>query len=230
MALCCSDSSRMEMMGVAESNVDEGGSVLHPFDSRTSAERDESLSVAEALRCSRCSCWSCLSCQKECTNIQAFSESPPEVCISTRRVVTLCLWFHCFCVWVEFELYHHQNWGVMWIPCSRTNTPRENIETPSIFQTSFLEAMLGEFRRLSYLETRYGAFSTFRRRILLGGYIAWRILRSGTLEGPAGWSFDPSAGGAMTNCSPSALTSHLSSSLLSTGLLYQPVLSRTPPS
>ena len=67
----------------------------------------------------------CLSCQKECTNIQALSESPLEVCISTRRAVTLCLWFHCFRVLVEFELYHHQNWGVMWIPCPRTNTPRE---------------------------------------------------------------------------------------------------------
>ena len=34
------------------------------------------------------------------------------------------------------------------------------------------------------------------------GYIAWRILRSGTLEGPAGWSFDPSAEGAMTTARP----------------------------
>ena len=47
--------------------------------------------------------------------------------------------------------------------------------------------------------TRHGIVSTtFRRRILRGGYIAWRILRIGTLEGPAGWSFDPSAEGAMT--------------------------------
>ena len=83
---------------------------------------------------------SCLSGQKECTNIQGLSESPLEVCILTRRVVTLCPWFHCFRVLVEFELYHQQNWGVMWIPCPRTNTPRENVETPSAFQTSFLEA------------------------------------------------------------------------------------------
>ena len=62
-----------------------------------------------------------------------------------------------------------------------------------------LEAMLGELGRMSCLETRRGAFSsTFRRRILRGGYIAWRILRSGTLESPVGWSFDPSAEGAMT--------------------------------
>ena len=90
----------------------------------------------------------------------------------------------------------------VWIPCSRTNTPRENVETPSAFQTSFLEAMLGVLGRLSCLETCHGAFSTFRRRILRGGYIAWRILRSGTLEGPAGWSFDPSAEGAMTTARP----------------------------
>ena len=37
-----------------------------------------------------------LSCQKECTNYQALSESPLEVCISTRRVATLCLSFHRF--------------------------------------------------------------------------------------------------------------------------------------
>ena len=104
---------------------------------------------------------------------------------------------------MEFELYHHQNWGVMWIPCPRTNTPRENVETPSAFQTSFLEAMLGELGRLSCLETRHGAFSsTFRRPIFRGGYIAWRILRSGTLEGLAGWSFDPGAEGAMTTARP----------------------------
>ena len=104
---------------------------------------------------------SCLVCQKECTDIQALSESPLEVCILTRRVVTLCPWLHCFRVLVEFELYHHQNWGVMWIPYPWTNTPRENVETRYTFQTSFLEAMLGELGRLSCLETRHGAFSTF---------------------------------------------------------------------
>ena len=104
---------------------------------------------------------------------------------------------------MEFELYHHQNWGVMWILCSRTNTPGENVETSSAFQTSFLEAKLGELGRLSCLVTRHGSFSsTFRRRILRGGYIAGRILRGGTLESPAGWSFDPSAEGATTTARP----------------------------
>ena len=146
---------------------------------------------------------SCPSRRKECTTIQALSESPLEVCILTRRVVTLCPWLNCFWVLVEFELYHHQNRGVVWIPCPRPNTPRENVETPSAFQTLFLEAMLGELERLSCLETRHGAFSsTFRWRILRGGYIAWWILRTGTLEGPAGWSFDPSAEGAMTTARP----------------------------
>ena len=77
-----------------------------------------------------------------------------------------------------------------------------NDETPSAFQTSFLEAMLGELGRLQCLKSRHGAFSTFRRRTLRGGYIAWRILRRGTLKGPAGWSFDPSAEGAMTTARP----------------------------
>ena len=86
---------------------------------------------------------------------------------------------------------------------TRTNTLRENVETPSVFQTSFLEAMLGELWRLSCLETRHGSFSsTFRPRILRGGYIAWRIFRGGSLESPAGRSFDPSAEGAMTTARP----------------------------
>ena len=108
-----------------------------------------------------------------------------------RQKVSTCLWqvLPYFCC-------------LMWIPCPRTNTPRENVETPSAFQTSFLEAMLGELGRLSCLETRHGSFSTFRRRIPRGGYIAWRNIRSGTLESPAGWSFDPSAEGAMTTARP----------------------------
>ena len=58
-------------------------------------------------------------------------------------------------------------------------------------------------RQIVMSRTRHGAlFSTFRRRILRGGYIAWRILRSGTLEGPAGWSFDPSGEGSMTTARP----------------------------
>ena len=40
----------------------------------------------------------------------------------------------------------------MWITCPRTNTPRENVETPSTFQTSFPEGLLGEHGRLSCLE------------------------------------------------------------------------------
>ena len=51
----------------------------------------------------------------------------------------------------------------MWIPCPRTNTPRENVETPSAFQTSFLEGSLGEHGRFVMYRTRHGAFpSTFR--------------------------------------------------------------------
>ena len=90
----------------------------------------------------------------------------------------------------------------------------ENVETLSVFQTSFLEAMLGELGRLSCLEPRHGSFSsTFRRRILCGGY-TYRLAdsRGGTLESPAGRSFDPSAEGAMTTAHP-PLTHHLSLSL-----------------
>ena len=41
----------------------------------------------------------------------------------------------------------------MWIPCPRTNTPRENVETPSAFQTSFLEASLAEFMSIFFFPT-----------------------------------------------------------------------------
>ena len=86
---------------------------------------------------------------------------------------------------------------------SPDHTHGESVEIPSIFQTSFLESMLGELGRLSCLETRHGPFSsTFRRRILRGGYVAWRIIPGGNLESPAGWSFDPSAEGAMTTALP----------------------------
>ena len=100
----------------------------------------------------------------------------------------------------------------MWIPRPRTNTTREHVETPYVFQTSFLEAMLGELGRFSSLETRHGSFPpTLRRRILHSGYIAWWILRRGTLGSPAGMSFDPSVEGAMQLL---ALRSHLTSALV----------------
>ena len=73
--------------------------------------------------------------------------------------------------------------------------------------------MLGELGRLSCLDTRHGSSSsTFRRRILRGGYIAWRILRGGTSESHAGWSFAPSAEGAMTKA---RLTLYIPSVLVS---------------
>ena len=56
------------------------------------------------------------------------------------------------------------------------------VETPSIFQTLFLETMLGELGGMSFLKIHHGTFSTLRGRILRGGDIAWRILRSRTLE------------------------------------------------
>ena len=55
--------------------------------------------------------------------------------------------------------------------------------------------------------------------------------RSGTLQSPAGRSFDPSAEGAMTTARPPRSPYHLSLSLsLVNGLLlFQSVLSHTPP-
>ena len=86
---------------------------------------------------------------------------------------------------------------------SLVSTIQTVVLTADVFQL-FIKyiTMLGELGRMSCLETRHGAFSTFNRRILRGGYIAWRILRSGTLEGPAGWSFDPSDEGEIATARP----------------------------
>ena len=48
----------------------------------------------------------------------------------------------------------------IWIPCPRTNTPRENVESASVLQTFFLETRLGELGRLSHLEPRHGPHFT----------------------------------------------------------------------
>ena len=46
---------------------------------------------------------------------------------------------------------------------SPDNTPRENVEAPSVLQTFLLETRLRELGRLSRLEPRHGPFSsTFR--------------------------------------------------------------------
>ena len=65
--------------------------------------------------------------------------------------------------------------------------------------------------------------STFGRRILRGGYIAWRFLRGGTMASPARRSFDRSAEGAMTTARPPlSLTSCPCLSLLSTDYYLSP--------
>ena len=56
---------------------------------------------------------------------------------------------------------------LMWIPCSRTNTPRENVETPSTFQTSFLEGSLGGLGILIYC--RFSRTPLFRNIVLYFG-------------------------------------------------------------
>ena len=143
---------------------------------------------------------SCRSCQQKCTNIQALSESPLEVCISTG-LVTLCPWFHCFSVLVEFELLSPPKLGGDVDTMSPDQHAQGKCRNPFYLPVSGSRAR--GTRQIVMSRTRHGAlFSTFRRRILRGGYIAWRILRSGTLEGPAGWPFDPSAEGAMTTAHP----------------------------
>ena len=59
--------------------------------------------------------------------------------------------------------------------------------------------------------------------ILRGEYIAWRILRGGTLESHAGWSFAPIAEGAMTTARlPLSLIICPCLSLLSTNYYLSP--------
>ena len=89
---------------------------------------------------------------------------------------------------------------LMWIPCSRNQQAYSYCRTPATFVSG--NHARGS-REIVMSRTRHGAFSpTFRRWILRGGYTAWRILRGWTQEGPAGWSFDPSAEGATTTARP----------------------------
>ena len=97
----------------------------------------------------------------------------------------------------------------MWIPCPRTNTPRENVETPSTFQTSFLKGFLGEHRRLSCLEHATepspprSADGSSAADTPPSGFSA-----AGLLKAPLDCSFYPRAGGALTTTRP-PLSLHL---------------------
>ena len=83
------------------------------------------------------------------------------------------------------------------------NAYRENVETPSVFQTSFLEAMLGELGRLSCLEPPRILLLHIAPTDPLRRIYRLADSRGGTLvESPAGRSFDPSAEGAMTTARP----------------------------
>ena len=167
-----------------------------------------------------------LSCQIECSKLQALSESPQEVYMSTIRVVILWLWFHCFRVLVECELYHHQNWGVM-CHVPGTNTPIHIRETPATFQTSFLETILGDLVRLSCLElatepSPHSADGSFPAATQPGGFSAAR-LRKAPLDGPLAWM-------PREQWQLLALRSHFSSVPVfpsAIGLLSQSVMSHT---
>ena len=86
---------------------------------------------------------------------------------------------------------------MMWIPCPRINTPRENVETPSVLQTLFLETMFGE---LGEIVMSRNSPRTLLLHIPLTDPLRriYRLAdsRSETLESPAGRFFDPSAEGA----------------------------------
>ena len=92
----------------------------------------------------------------------------------------------------------------MWTPCPRNQHAYSccRSRNPSYLPDLASGNHARGSRDIVVSKIRHGAFSTFCRRILRGGYTAWRILRSGTKEGPAGWSFDPSAEGAMATARP----------------------------
>ena len=90
----------------------------------------------------------------------------------------------------------------VWIPCPRNQHAYGKCRNPFYLPDFISGSYARGSREIVMSRTRHGAFSTFCRRILSGGYIAWRILCRGTLEGPAGWSFDSIAEGAMTTARP----------------------------
>ena len=58
---------------------------------------------------------SCLSCQGSVQTSKRWANRHWKFVpgMLTRRVVTICAWFYCFWVLVEFELNHHRNWRLM---------------------------------------------------------------------------------------------------------------------
>ena len=156
----------------------------------------------------------------------------------TRRLVTKKKWSSAsrsgtgddlICLHSTFELYHQKKGDACRYHDPGPTSLRKNVETPSDFHTSFFEAMLGELGRLSCLDTRHVSFSsTFRRdpprRI-------YRLADSPRRDfGKPCWMvLCPQCRGSDDNCSPSALTYHLSLSLPPVNaLLSLSVLSHTP--
>ena len=89
----------------------------------------------------------------------------------------------------------------MWIPRHRNQNAYGKCRNPSDIPGFVSRNYAPGSREIVTSRTRHGAFYSFRRRVLRGGHIAWRILRSGTLEGPTEY-FDPSAEGTMTTARP----------------------------
>ena len=87
----------------------------------------------------------------------------------------------------------------MWIACPRPNTPRENVETPSTFQTSFLEGSLGEHGRIVMFRSRHGAFSLHTP---LTNTPPSEFPAAALWKAPLDCSFDPRAEGALDTARP----------------------------
>ena len=117
------------------------------------------------------------------------------------------------CLVLNFLIFLEEGWlkhsntiitFLMWTPCPRNQHAYSccRSRNPSYLPDLASGNHARGSRDIVVSKIRHGAFSTFCRRILRGGYTAWRILRSGTKEGPAGWSFNPSAEGAMATARP----------------------------
>ena len=111
---------------------------------------------------------------------RTLAENPPEyICVNKGRIIIL----------IQKQAIPTLHLSLDVDTCPGTNTPTEVVETPSTFQTSFLETMLGDLGRLSCLEFAtepsppHSADGFSVAAISPGGFSAARLWKA-PLDGP----------------------------------------------
>ena len=132
------------------------------------------------------------SCQKECTNIQALSESPLKVWTLSTRVGTPCPWFHCFWVFGGVRALTPPKLGGDMDTMSPDQHASRKCRNPSC-SPNFLSG--DQARGTREIVTSRTSPRTLLLHMPLTDLLRqiYRLAdsRSGTLESPSGRFFDP---------------------------------------